>query len=210
MVKAIVRYVWNASVELELRNLALAVQYDEVKRGGRTVRIFKPQDWFVDGYVGMDVGKRLRGWFFQQAKTIKPSLGDALKYGLKCDSLPKPGFVKVAELTDIGSNSDFSEKDKLEYYLGDILEKVGYPFKEVFSVTERGARRSVFAFNYVIEKPIKVEAKISCFARGFMPDSAKEMLENLGMIMGIGDRYAQGFGCFKLLDFKSNIKELNI
>lgn len=210
MVKAIVRYVWNADVSLELRNLALAVQYDEEKRGGRTVRIFKPQEWLDNGSIMLDVGKRLRGWFVQQAKTVKPSLADALRYGLKCDSLPEPGSIEVAKQEDIVSNSDFSEKDKLEYYLGDELEKVGYPFKEVFSVTERGARRSVFAFNYIIDKPIKVEAKIYSFARGFMPDSAKEMLENLGVIMGIGDRYAQGYGCFKLLDFKHEIKELNI
>lgn len=210
MVKAIVRYVWDADVSLELRNMALAVQYDEVKRGGRTVRIFRPQDWYNDGNIMIDVGKRLRGWFIQQSRTVKPSLADALRYGLKCDSVPAPGSVEVAKTKDITPNSAFLEKDKTEYYLGEELEKVGYPFKEVFSVTEGGKMRSVFAFHYIIDKPIPVKAKIHSFARGFLPGSAEEMLKKIGVIIGLGDRYAQGYGCFKLIDFKSDVQELNI
>ena len=204
------KYVWNATCKLELRNLALSVGYDELKRGGRTVRVFKAQDWLDDENIMIDVGKRLRGWFVQQARTVKPSLADALQYGLKCDSLPKPGLVQVATTKDITKNDDFPEKDKTEYYLSPELEKIGFPNKEVFAINEKGSKRSVFTFHYVIDKPIVVEAKIYSFARGFLPEGAKEMLDNLGAIMGIGDRYAQGFGVFKLLSFESQIKELNI
>lgn len=210
MAKAKVNYIWEADVSLELRNMALAVQYDEVKRGGRLVRIFRPQDWYKDGTIMIDIGKRLRGWFLQQSKTIKPSLAETLKYGIKCDSVPAPGPVEVAKIKDITSNPLFLEKDKTEYYLGEELEKVGYPFKEVFTVPDGKKIRSVFAFHYTIDKSIRVKAKIHTFARGFLPESAKEMLEKVGGIIGIGDRYAQGYGCFKLVDFKSEIQELNI
>lgn len=210
MVKTINRYVWNASATIELRDLCLSVGYDEVPRGGRKVRLLKPQDWLNDGKIVLDVGKRMRGWFKQQALTAKPSLGDALKYGLKCDSMPTFGLVSVAKTNDIVNNDDFPEKDKTEYYLSEELEKIGYPFKDVVLAKDGTKTRSVFIFYYLINKPITVQVKIQSFARGFTPDAAKEMLEKLGGIMGIGDGYARGHGCFKLIDFKSEIQELNI
>lgn len=211
MVKVKPTYVWNADVKLKMQNMNLAVTYDEVKKGGRTVRIFKPHEWMGEnGNIMFDPGHRLKGWFKQQAKTIKPSLADALQYGLKCETLPKPGLTQVATVKDIKANTAFPEKDKTEYYLSDKLEKIGYPFKEVFSIKERGSNRSVFTFHYLIEKPIEVQVKIRSFARNFMPESAEEMLSKLGMIMGIGDGYAQNAGCFTLENFKHEIAELNI
>jgi hypothetical protein len=214
MAKPTNRYVWNVVATIELRDLCLSVGYDKVPRGGREIRELKPQDWY-DGDNGqsmvvLDVGKRMRGWFKQQAMTAKPSLGDALKYGLKCDSMPDFGFVPVAKTTDITANNEFLEKDKTEYYLSKQLEKIGYPYKDIVLVKKKGQTDSVFIFYYLINKPIKVQVKIQSFARGFTPDGAKEMLEKLGGIMGIGDGYARGHGCFKLLDFKSEIQELNI
>jgi hypothetical protein len=211
MVKTKPTYVWSAEATLEMQNLNLAVTYDEMKRGGRTVRVFKPHDWMGnDGDVLLDPGHRLKGWFKQQAKTIRPSLADCLQYGLKCKTLPKTGLMAVAKLSDIQSNDNFAEKDKTEYYLSPELEKVGYPFKEVFSFKDKGTTRSVFTFHYVIDKPITVKVQILSFARNFRPEGAEEMLKKLGSIMGIGDGYAQGYGCFELKNFKSNIEELNI
>ena len=116
----------------------------------------------------------------------------------------------MAEIKDITANDDFPEKDKTEYYLSNELVKIGYPFKDVVLAKEGTKTRSVFIFYYLINKPIKLRVKIQSFARGFTPDGAKEMLQKLGGIMGIGDGYARGHGCFKLLDFKSEIQELNI
>lgn len=211
MVKQIARYVWNGEVTLELQNLNLAVSYDEVKRGGRTVRVFKPTDWLDEkGNIIFDSGKRLKGWFIQQARTVKPSLADILRHGIKCNSIPTQGQVPVAKISDISPNKNFLEKDKLEYYLSPETEKIGYPFKEVFSVPDGSKKRSVFSFHYVINKPIIVKVKIHSFARGFLPETAKEMLNKLGPIMGLGDGYAQGYGCFEMKDFTFNIQELNI
>jgi hypothetical protein len=210
LVRKIDRYVWNAEASIELRDLCLSVGYDAVPRGGRKIRLLKPQDWMDDGKVVLDVGKRMRGWFKQQAMTAKPSLGDALKYGLKCDSLPKFGRIPVANIKDITSNKDFPEKDKTEYYLSPDLEKIGYPFKDVVLAKEGTKTRSLFIFYYLIEKPITVNVKIQSFARGFNPEGAKEMLQKLGGIMGIGDGYARGHGCFELKKFKSKVQELNI
>lgn len=211
MVKTKPTYVWEADVELEMQNLNLAVTYDEVKRGGRTIRMLKPHEWMGEnGGVYFDPGHRLNGWLKQQALTIRPSLAQVLQYGVRCQTMPKAGLIQVASVKDISSNPNFSEKDKLEYYLSDNLKEIGYPYKEVFSIKERGTTRSVFTFHYVIEKPIEVKVKIRSFARNFMPESAEEMLKKLGSIMGIGDGYAQGFGCFALKSFKHSIDELNI
>lgn len=211
MVKSKPTYVWKAEATLELQNTSLAVGYDEIKKGGRTIRLFKPHDWMGNnGDVLLDPGHRLKGWFKQQAMTIKPSLAQTLQYGLKCDTMPTPGLMPIAKLKDITSNENFEEKDKTEYYLPPELEKIGYPFKEVFSVNEKGNKRSVFTFHYKLNKPMTVNIKIMSFARGFMPESAKEMLEKLGSIMGIGDGYAQGYGTFTLKKFTSDIQELNI
>jgi len=187
MVRKVERYVWSAEASVELRDLCLSVGYDEVPRGGRKIRLLKPQDWMDNGKVVLDVGKRMRGWFKQQAMTAKPSLGDALKYGLKCDSLPTFGMIPVVSINDITANKDFPQKDKTEYYLSEELSKIGYPFKDVVLAKEGTKTRSVFIFYYLINKPIKLDVKIQSFARGFTPDGAKEMLQKLGGIMGIGD-----------------------
>jgi len=214
MAKTINRYVWNAVATIELRDLCLSVGYDEVPHGGRKVRELKPQDWhqIINGQpaVVIDVGTRLKGWFKQQALTAKPSLFMALQYGLKCDSMPTFGAIPVAKMTDIIANDDFPEKDKTEYILSKELKGIGYPFKDVIMAKDGTKTRSLFIFYYLIKKPIKVQVKLQSFARGFLPDGAKEMLEKLGSIMGLGDGYARGHGCFKLIDFKSEIQELNI
>lgn len=203
------RYVWEAEVALELRNLALAVKSEKGKSGSRDIYILSPQDWCNNGKVIFDVGKRLRGWFVQQGTTAKKSLGEALRYGIKCDSLPQPGFVPVAKLTDITTSPSFSV-DLDKYHLDDTLKKLGNPFIEAFSVREGTKIRPVFSFHYTIDKPIQVKAKIRSFASNFMPESAREMLENLGQIVGLGDRHSQGFGCFELKKFEHTIKELKL
>lgn len=204
------RYVWEADVSLELRNLALAIRSKKGKKGSREVYFLSPQDWYDgDGSIIFDVGKRLRGWFVQQGTTAKKSLGEALRYGLKCDSVPTPGFVPVAKLSDITASSH-NEIDQDKYYFDETIKKLGPPFVEAFTVKEGTKLRPVFSFHYTIDKPIKVDAKIYSFASNFMPEGAEEMLSKLGHILGLGDRHAQGFGCFKLLKFKSEITELNI
>lgn len=210
MPKTEVKYVWNADVEIELRDLCLSVTYDVEKRGSRSVRILKPTGWLKGDEIYIDFGKRLKGWFKQQAKTIRPSLAESLRYGLTCDTLPQFGPVAVAKRKEIIVNKDFPEQDKTEYELGSDLSNIGYPFKEVFVTGEGAQRRSVFTFHYLIEKPIKAKIRIKNFSRGFMPESAKSMLTELGPIIGLGDGYSQGHGCFKLISFTFDIKELKI
>ncbi len=210
MVKKAVQYFWSADIEiktLKAPGLAFSVQTDSAKRKGRKVSIFR-MDWLRGEDVVFDAGARLRGWLKMQSKTIRPSLGDIINYGVRTISLPTPGFQVIAKAKELtGWNkppADLQEDYMLPEYLNG---NIPYPIKEAFSVGEGGKKRAIFAFHYVLEKEVTLKATLYSFARGFTPDSAKWMLENLGHVVGVGDRYSRGFGLFELVSFEEKENE---
>lgn len=197
-------YIWEAETELELQNLAVACQYDEVKRGNRTVRVLRIPAMKEDGNIYFDVGKRLRGWMKEQVKTIKPSALDYIQYGLYCQTLPTVGEMKIATKKDLIGDKQFPESQKINYELPDGLE---YPFMDII-ITDGG--KSVYSQYYIMEKPMKLKAKISCFGRNITPESIEGLLQKLGRIKGLGDKHSTGiYGLFTLKHFKAKTELLN-
>lgn len=192
------REVWKARAKLRIQGLALALQYVERGRGSKIKRHIAPTDWLAkDGEtILIDVGKKLKGWFKEQMKTLKPSMVPKLQYGLVCKSLPTSGFVPIAKLSNISKETNwdtFAEKES--YELGDLPKP-----NADFVVTPDG--RNVTSCYYVLENPIEVEVVIQSFAAGVHPDAVKDWLESLGPIRGLGDKHSAGFGTFELLEFK--------
>jgi len=197
---------WEAEAEVELDNLAFAVQYDERKVGARRIRKFKP-DFIRDGKVMFDVGKSFRGWMKEQTRTVKPSAYEAVQYGFKSFSLPQQGEIPVADANELVGSDNFPEKFKDDY---EVPGGYPLPFMETIIIKEAKATRSTFAFYYLLPKKVKMKLKIFCFARNITPEVVKDLIEKLGPYAGLGNRHSQGYGTFHLTKFESNNGQLKL
>ncbi len=192
------RRKWTVIAELEITRPALSVQYVDKGTRSQKKRHFCPTDWLVnDTDIVWNVGKKMKGWIKEQVTTMKKSMADSVQYGIVCKSLPKAGYVKIAELSDIAPSrnwASFNNKD--EYVLGDLPE----PNVELVQ-TKTG---SAFTFHYVIGTPVLVKTKIHGFAHNITPEALKNWMENLGEIKGLGDRHnsSEGYGTFTLKSYE--------
>jgi len=176
-----------------------AAQYIEVGRGSAKKRKVVPTDWLdKDGEtIIWNPGKRLKGWLKDVVATLKSSWRNKVQYGMICKSLPNPGYVPIAKITDIEPSKDWHSFPHAEDYdLGGLPE----PNVEVV-VLDRG---SIFALHYVINKPVIVQAEIFCFARGINAENVKDWMETIGSYKGLGDLHnsSEGYGCFKVKKFE--------
>jgi hypothetical protein len=198
--KAEPRTVWEADVTLSVEKIALAAQYVESGKGSQTKRNLVATDWLDHDKktIIFDTGKRLKGWFKEQALTLGgQTKRDLLSYGVICKSLPKSGFAPIANISEIAKSrtwESFSHKD--DYVLGTLPA----PEVEVI-ITEHG---SIFSLYYVLEKPIDLQARIFSFARGLGPDLVKDWLQKLGEAKGLSDKHnsSAGYGTFILKEWK--------
>lgn len=211
--KKTIQYFWEADVKIKIEKqpgLGFSVQTKRKKEKikGSSYWEFDISEWINGEKIVFDTGKRLRGWFKSNAKTIRPSLADSLQYGLRCLSKPHPGFVEIADISELeGMNTEPDAELQREYRLPPN-SNLPYPKKDSFVTGTGKDMRSVFSFYYVLPKEVELDVKIISFARNFTPEMAKWMLEKLGSVQGIGDRYSNGFGLFSLVDFKAEKEEI--
>jgi hypothetical protein len=199
---------WHVEVELEVERLALSVQYVQKGQGSKVKRILVPTEWLdVDEKtIIWDAGKRLKGWLKEQVVTMKPSWRDRIQNGVVCLSLPTHGFNPIAKLEDIAPSRNwrtFSHRE--EYDLNGLPE----PNVEVIRNTEG---KTIFAFHYVLSKPVTVKVAIYSIAGGVRPESVEGWLREIGPMKGLGDMHTSstGYGLFTLKSFKvAEEKELN-
>jgi len=198
--KVTARKVWKAEVELEIERLALSCQYVEKGQGSSKKRFLVATDWLDKDKqtIVWDSGKRLKGWLKQQIATMKSSWKDRIQYGIICKSTPQAGYVPTANIKDIEPSRNWHSFQHAEDY---DLNGLPEPNIEVI-MTEQ--KRSIFAMYYVLNKQIKVKVEIYSYAYGIYPEIVEEWLRTLGSIHGLGDMHnsSEGFGCFKVLDFK--------
>lgn len=206
MPKAKVNEYWEADVEVEISNLAFAVDYDERKVGARKIRAFK-LGFVKNGEVMFDVGKKIRGWIKEQARTIKPSAYEAIQYGFKSFTLPEQGEMAIAKAEDLVGTDDFPDKFKNDY---EVPKGFPYPFMETIIIKEGKTTRSTFAFYYLLPKSVKAKLRIFCFARNITPEVVEDLMQKIGPYAGLGDRHSQGHGTFKLLSFQAKTGQLKL
>jgi hypothetical protein len=210
-----VQYFWEAEAKLKILDtpgLAFAVQTVEKRSEIKREKFyeFNFSGWLnSDEKIIFDTGKRLRGWFKQQAKTIRPSLGEVLQYGVRCLSTPRPGAIEIGTIDELvgDKNEDISDDFKRAYRMPDS-SKLPYPMHDAFTVGTGKDLRPVFSFYYAMPKGKELGVRITSFARNFTPEMAKWMLEKLGKVQGLGDKYTQGYGLFSLSEFKATTEEM--
>lgn len=194
-------HYWKAIVEIEASNIAFSTVVGIHRKGMRIdyTEVAKEQSWLRGWDIVFDVGKRLKGWIKEQAKTMKPSLADKLRYSLSGNSIDGDktvfGFIKIAKLDELvgllvsDGQEECKKPDKFKFY----------PYRNVF-VGEN--KKYVNSYYYLLPKPVKLKAELFCWTKDFTHADCKSMLEIFGTGMGIGDQHSQGYGKFKLIDFK--------
>lgn len=195
-------HYWKTNVEIEANNIAFATMVNIFRKGMRIdhIEVANNQSWLgKNNEVLFDIGKRLKGWIKEQARTMKPSLADKLRYSLSGNSIVGDktvfGQIPIATLDDLDglneadSDTEFKKPDKFKLY----------PFRSVF-VGEN--KNYVNSYSYILPKQIKMKGELFCWTKDFTPNDCKQILEVFGSGMGIGDHHSQGYGKFRLLDFK--------
>jgi|GEM_PF-3348476 len=212
--KATPQFFWEAEAKIKTLatpGIAFAVQTKERKEAIKGTKFYEFDfgEWLNgDNEVIFDVGKRLRGWMKTTAKTVRPSLGDVMQYGLRCLSVPTIGSMEIAGTNELKGMKGEPDADLAKGYRLPEGSDLPYPKKEAFVVGSGRDMRSVFSFHYVLPVEKELQVKIVSFARNFTPEMARWMLGKFGKVQGIGDRYAQGFGLFDLVDFEFETEEI--
>ncbi len=194
-------HYWKAVVEIEANNIAFSTVVNTHRKGMRVdhTELAKDQSWLDNDKVVFDIGKRLKGWVKEQARTMKPSLADKLRYSLAGNSMINDEIVfgpiiigtidELSGLTESEGDVECKKPDKFKLY----------PFRNVF-VGEN--KNYVNSYHYTLPKKVRLKAELFCWTKDFNPTDCKQMFEVFGSGMGLGDQHSQGFGKFKLIEFK--------
>jgi hypothetical protein len=198
-------YFWEADVTFECQNLAFSLEANDEGRGATKKRIFSAS-WVRDGKVMIDPSKRVGGWLKKQLPLLRSSYANQVQ-AIKV--FPSNGiqYVPVCELSELtGSTIPIPDNNH------EFLQKFPNPFWQRIQVSNpigtgtRGTTTYWLEFN----KPTQFSVKIISFARSITPDMIKEALDKLGHAIGIGDKFSQGYGRFKLISFSSKQEKLNL
>lgn len=195
-------HYWKAVAEIQATNIAFSTYISVHRKGMRvdSVELVSSQSWLKDTDIMFDVGKRMKGWIKEQVKTMKPSLGDKLRFSLAANSISLEnkvifGQVKIGDIKELSGLSKAPTEE--EFKKPDMFTT--YPFKNVF-VGEN--KRYVNSYYYILPKDVKLKAELFCWTKDFTPKDCKAMLETFGSGIGIGDLHTQGYGKFQLLNFE--------
>jgi len=190
-------YFWKAEVEIETQNIGIKVNTFKGKEGKRDIDIINKihQPWIKSNSIILEIGKRLKGWFKECEKSTRDM---QLQYGM---SISGETVIPIDKIRGIEFNP---EPERLIIY-----DDLPFPFEERF-VGDGG--RYIVSYYYEVQEPIIHKLIIFSMARKFPHETAKEMLELMGNIVGLGDGHAaRGTGKFKLLKFDiMESKELKI
>ena len=190
-------FFWKANVEIEVKNMGIKAYTYRGKEGKRDIDIIDKvhQSWIKEDNIFIDSGKRLKGWLKECEKSTRDL---QLQYGISINGETK---ITLDKLKGIQYNPD---ENRLV-----INDELPFPFQEAFS-SDKG--QYVISYYYEIQEPIIHKVTINSMARKFPSDTAKEMLQLMGNVVGIGDGHsARGTGKFELINFEvTENKELSL
>jgi hypothetical protein len=177
--------MWQNDITLTVEDLTFAAQYEEGK--GSAPRVLRDTGWLdEDGEtLLLDVGKRLKGWMKEQARTLGgETKSDSVRMGLSIQSLPTPGLVRLpATVADFRPSRSWDRFQKRDQYK---LNGFPAPEVEVISAIDGSPR---FALSYTLAKPVEVSARIFCFVPSLDWERVENWLAILGQVKGLGDRH---------------------
>jgi len=197
-------FFWEATVELETKNLAFSLQSKDEGMGANKKRIFFA-DWMRDGKVYFNPSQRVAGWLRKQLPLVRSSYKDQVS-ALKV--FPHDGVSLWEPIADAKEliGTETQPEDNMEYPKG-----LSYPYKQHITVSDgRGGTRSTTTYWVVLPHPVLIKVKIMSFARSITQDMVEEALRELGRATGIGDKFSQGFGIFEVKIFKAEQRRLGL
>ena len=207
------RDFWQVKLGIKIKRLAFATQSPERGSGSEKRRYLAPTNWLADDNetILFDFGKRLKGWFGEVIKTIKPSMSDKFRFGLFCKSIPNEGMNPLF-LSDDKNNtakmSDFNESQTWKTFGGkDLYElnhsKIKYPEPEINHMTSGTTGMSMFQLFYVLKPDVIVNGEIFSYVQ-IAPDAIEQWMKEIGSYKGLGDLHnvPEGFGTFQVEKFE--------
>lgn len=199
-------YFWEADVTIECHNLAFSLEANDEGRGVTKKRIFSAS-WARDGKVYIDPSKRIGGWLKKQLPLLRGSYAEQVQ-AIKVFPADNERYVEVCALSEL-KGGDIPIPDNNKEFLGGLPTQ---PIWQRIQVLKElgGGTRSTTVYYYEYPKPIQFSVKIISFAHGITPEIIREALTKLGYAAGIGDKYSQGYGRFKLVSFKAKQEKLNL
>jgi hypothetical protein len=198
-------YFWEANVTIECQNLAFSLEATDEGRGATKKRIFSA-NWAKDGKVRLDPSKRMGGWLKKQLPLLRSSYATQVQ-AIKVYPANGQQYVDVCELSEL-KGSDIPIPDANH----EFLQKFANPLWQRIQVpnTTGTGTRSTTTYWLEYPKPTQFQVKIISFARSITPEIIKEALTKLGYATGIGDKYSQGYGRFKLIKFDAKSEKMNL
>lgn len=206
------RDFWEVKLKAKISRLAFATQSPERGSGSEKKRYLSPTNWLASDNetIQFDFGKRLKGWFGEVIKTVKPSMTDKFRFGLFCKSLPNEGMnpllltddnktVKMSDFDESQTWKTFERKDLYELNHSGIR----YPDPEINHLVSGTTGTSVFQLFYVLKPNVTVNGEIFSYVQ-ISPDAIKQWLETIGQYKGLGDLHnaPEGFGTFQIEKFE--------
>ena len=205
MPQAVSVYFWEADVTIECQNLAFSLEATDEGRGATKKRIFSAS-WVRDGKVMIDPSKRIGGWLKKQLPLLRSSYANQVQ-AIKVFPSNRQQYVPVCELSELtGGIIPIPENNHqfLQKFPNPLWQRI-----QVANMTGTGTR-STTTYWLEYNKSVQFSVKIISFARSITPEMIKEALSKLGYATGIGDKYSQGYGRFKLINFQHKQEKLNL
>lgn len=200
-------YFWEAEVTIETKDLAFSLEAIDEGRGASKKRIFSAS-WCRDGKVMFNPSKRLGGWLKKQLPLLRSSYANQVGAIKVYPANNDDEFIKVCDLSElIGGemllpDSNYEMKQNLPKQ--PMWIRINVP-KETGTGT-----RSTTTYWLEYHHPKQFNVRIISFARSIEPKHIEEALSKIGSVTGIGDKFSQGHGRFKLISFKSKQDKLNL
>jgi hypothetical protein len=198
-------YFWKADVAVLVNDLAFSLEAIDEGRGASKKRIFSAS-WCRDGKVWFSPSKRLGGWLKKQLPLLRSSYANQIGAIKVYPVDGEDEYIPICEVSDLVG--------------GQILPDANYEMKQGIPIPmwqrinvpkEVGAgTRSTTTYWLEIHKELQFNVRIISFARSIEPKHIEEALSKLGEVIGIGDKFSQGHGRFKLVSFQSEQEKLNL
>jgi hypothetical protein len=197
-------YFWEADVTIECQNLAFSLEANDEGRGATKKRIFSAS-WVRDNKVYLDPSKRLGGWLKKQLPLLRSSYSTQVQ-AIKVFPFDNQQYISICQLSEL-TGSDIPIPDNNHQFLQPFANPL---WQRIQVPNTTGGTRSTTTYWLEYNKPIQLSVKIISFARSITPEIIKEALTKLGHATGVGDKYSQGYGRFKLIKFDSKSEKLNL
>lgn len=196
-------YYWRYKLKIKFDGeFALPVQtIKKALEGKRLQEVFVAAGWLAGDDIVFDLAKNMKGFLKQTASDVFGATS------VKTDRITNALFVRtpagrmtcIGKLEDVKGDENQSNKDVLAIGKQQFKD---YPYLDF--VRPPGKAQPVKAMHYRIDVTgMEIEFIITSWGKDVYPDEPiKSLLDRMGGDRGLSPRYNQGFGTFKVIEWK--------